>query len=447
MADRQESVNNVPAPSLQPDEGGEMTVRSVTFSTADDTTVRGQMTESSKNDGSGQPAGGKDAVRARAPETSRAPREVNLPSLWSKARGALEEAAQNRGREANALKSLHDYLRLLSSSPMSESEKLEALSAVTTSLSRIRDWDKPQWFKNQPGTVKDASGKLVSEAELVQQRNRLTKEQMQLWDDWAAVSGKSYIRSAGSADEQIAALDSYIVKRVALDSIKNWLRRRPAEQFVNEMFAALAQNKLYLHTAGIHLRALKDESGQVRAVEMRDGQLYFEGTDEQPPVHTDEGGAYVELPDDSDMIVFERRTINGQKQIVPVAQPNGRDPNIQWFSGAAVKRGWNKEQRFFAGPDSISLDELYGFFPDHFPMRLTNSTENRVPTEKAGGAIYGYAKEHAGRQARHLIVEFGEVMPGLKRNNSQLINDARHLFGLQKTVVPVGSQAAPSQAV
>jgi hypothetical protein len=55
------------------------------------------------------------------------------------------------------------------------------------------------------------------------------------------------------------------------------------------------------------------------------------------------------------------------------------------------------------------------------------------PTQKTGAAIYGYARDHAGRQARQLIADYGQVMDGLKRNNSQLINDARIVFGLQKS--------------
>jgi hypothetical protein len=392
-----------------------------------------------------QLTGGKDSDRS-GPDAIKPARITDLSALWSKARGAVDEAAHNRGREANALKSLHEYLKALNLGQMSERDKHETLDNAISLLSRIKDWDKPQWFKSQPATVKDANGKLVSEHELVQQRNHLTSEQLGRWDDWAADAGKAYARTEDKIDDQIRALDQYIVKRVALDSIKNWLRRRPAEEFVNAMFAALAQKKLYLGSAGVRLRCLCDEEGQSRAVENRDGVYYFEGCDELAPIKEDDGGIYVELPDDSDMIVFERRTINGQTVIVPVAQPNGRDPNIQWFSGAAVKRGWQKEQRFFAGPDNVTLDELYGFFPDHFPMRLTNSTENRMPTVKVGCAIYGYAREHAGRQARQLIAEVCEVMPGLKRNNSQLINDARQLFGLQKTV-HVNKPNVPSQAV
>jgi hypothetical protein len=387
-------------------------------------------------------SGGKDPQRAKTPADER-PRQIDIGSAWSKAKNGIEEAAYNRGREANALKSLHDYLSVLKSAEMSEADQLDALSQTLALLSKIKDWDKPQWFKTQPATVRDASGRLVSEHELVQQRNGLTREGMAMWDAWAAENGKPYAREAGAAQQQVIALDKYIVRRVALDSIKNWLRRRPAEGFVNDMFAALAQNKLYLKE-NVRLRCLKDADGQVRAVENRDGKLFYEGSDQEIETQQDEHGTFVAMPDDSDMIVFEQRTIQGRRQIVPVAQPNGKDPNIQWFSGAAVKRGWQKEQRFFSGPQSVTMEELYGFFPDHFPMRLTNSTENRVPTTKVGGAIYGYAKEHAGRQARQLIVEFGEVMPGLKRNNSQLINDARQLFGLQK---PQGSSAsgAPAQ--
>jgi hypothetical protein len=382
--------------------------------------------------GNAAPVGGKDVDEQRHQKRVPSATDAQIAQAWSKACQAAGEATANRGREAHALKAMHDYLKMVGGrKDKSQQEMALIVQDVIAQLRRIKDWDKPQWFKKQPATLRDAAGRMVSEHEMVQQRNHLTSEQIGKWDDWAENACKMFALPAVDAHGQIAALDEYIVRKVAVDSIKNWLRRRPAEPLVNDMFGALATNRLYVNSS-VHLRTVRDESGAVRAVETRDGQLYFEGSEELVVFKEDENGTYVDLPEDCDMIVFERRTISGVRQIVPVAQPNGRDPNIQWFTGPAVKRGWQKEQRFFSGPDCMALDELYGFFPDHFPMRLTNSVENRIPTEKVGGAIYGYAKEHSGRQARQLIAEFGEVMPGLKRNNSQLINDARQLFGLQR---------------
>jgi hypothetical protein len=384
------------------------------------------------------PGGGKESGKDRHSMPA-GRKEVSLADCLRRVMDAIEEAARNRGREANALKSVHDYLTILKGSGVSVADKVDGLNQLLANLGKIKDWDKPQWLKTQQAGLRDAAGKPISEHELIKTKNRITDEQMAMWDAWAAEAGKPFAANREETiEEQIAQLDDYIVKRVALDSVKNWLRRRPSERFINDMFAALATNKLYIDLPDLRIKAVKDESGQVRGVELRDGTLFFEGSDEAVPLLEDPRGRYIELPDDSDMIVFEKRTLYGQRQIVPVSQPNGRDPNIQWFNGAAVKRGWQKEQRFFNGPDAISIDELYGFFPEHFPMRLTNSQENRMPTEKVGGAIYGYAREHAGRQSRHLIAEFGQVMPGLKRNNSQLINDARQLFGLQKHTVPIG---------
>jgi hypothetical protein len=372
----------------------------------------------------------KTADRKPADKAEKSERE--LSACWRKTQSSIDQAVTNRGRETNAFKSLHDYLKALGESQIGESAKQQSFELALAQVSRIKDWDRPQWFRSEPSNWRDPSGKRMTEHDFIRCRNAMTREQIKPWDEWAKDATKQFKTSDGTADQKIAALDDYLVRRVSVDSVKNWLRRRPDEVFVNEMFAALAENKLYIGDDKLRVRCLKDTEGNVKPVEVRDGKLYFEGSDEEAPVKEDARGRYVELPDDSDMVVFERRTVNNKRQIVPISQPNDRDPNIQWFGGAQVKRGWQKEQRFLEGPQAFSPEELYGFFPDHFPMRVTNSVESGKPTEKTGAAVYGYARDHAGRQARQLIADFGEVMDGLKRNNSQLINDARIVFGLQK---------------
>lgn len=367
------------------------------------------------------------------PANQEAKTERDLTSAWRKVQNSLEQAANNRGRETNAFKSLHDFLKAISASSMSDSAKQQTYDHALALLSKIKDWDKPQWLRREPSSLRDAQGRRTSEYDAIRARNNMSNAQMKPWDEWAKTETSQFKPSESApVDKKLSDLDDYLVRRVSVDSVKNWLRRRPDEQFVNNMFAALAQNKLYMDEPNLRIRSLKDDEGKVRAVELRDGKLYFEGSDEEAPIKSDERGRYVELPDDSDMVIFERRTVAGRKLVVPISQPNDRDPNIQWFGGPQVKRGWAKEQRFFDGPQAFSIEELYGFFPDHFPMRVTNSTEAGKPTQKTGAAIYGYARDHAGRQARQLIAECGEVMDGLKRNNSQLINDTRVALGLQK---------------
>lgn len=350
-----------------------------------------------------------------------------------KADAAISEAARNRGRETNAFKTTHDHLQLLLSADIQSADKLTFLSEVLNALSRVKDWDKPQWFKTEPANWRDASGRRMTEHEFITTRNCINAEQMGRWDAWAIDCVRQFAPIQGAAEEQIKSLDDYLVRRVAIDSLKNWLRRRPDEQFIHTMFQALAQNKLYLGDEQLRVRCIKDDQGRVRPVELRDGVMFFEGTDEIATIKEDEHGKYVDLPLDTDLIIFEKRTLRGKLETVPIAQPNARDPNIQWFGGNQVKRGWGKEQRFFEGPQAFTMEELYGFFPEHFPMRITNSVENGKPTPKTGAAIYGYARDHAGRQARQLIAEYGTVMEGLKRNNSQLINDMRVMLGLQRT--------------
>jgi hypothetical protein len=349
-----------------------------------------------------------------------------------KAEGAIAEAARNRGRETNAFKTTHDHLQLLLAADITESEKLQSLDQIIDALSKVKDWDKPQWFKKEPANWRDASGRRMTEHEFITSRNAITVEQMARWDEWAGENAKTFAKIEGTAKEQVASLDDYLVRRVAVDSLKNWLRRRPEEAFIHTLFQALAQNKLYVGDENLRVRCAKDAQGRARGVESRDGVLYFEGTDEIVELQEDEHGKFIDLPNDTDLIIFEKRMVRGKEIIIPIAQPNAKDPNIQWFGGNQVKRGWGKEQRFFEGPQCFTMQELYGFFPEHFPMRITNSVENGKPTPKTGAAIYGYARDHAGRQARQLIAEYGIVMDGLKRNNSQLINDMRITLGLQR---------------
>jgi hypothetical protein len=349
-----------------------------------------------------------------------------------KAEMAIAEAARNRGRETNAFKTTHDHLQLLLSAEIAESEKLHLVNLILDALSKVKDWDKPQWFKKDPANWRDASGRRMTEHEFITSRNAITVEQMTRWDEWAITNAKAFSQIAGTANQQIVNLDDYLVRRVAVDSLKNWLRRRPDEAFIHTLFQALAQNKLYVGDDNLRIKCAKDATGRARGVESREGVLFFEGTDELVELKEDEHGKYIELPTDTDAIIFEKRTIRGVEQIIPIAQPNAKDPNIQWFGGNQVKRGWGKEQRFFEGPQAFTMQELYGFFPEHFPMRITNSVENGKPTAKTGAAIYGFARDHAGRQARQLIAEYGTVMEGLKRNNSQLINDMRIALGLQR---------------
>lgn len=363
-----------------------------------------------------------------------------------KAESAIVEAARNRGRETNAFKTTHDHLQMLLTADIEEAEKMRLLEAVLNALANVKDWDKPQWFKKDPANWRDANGRRLTEHEFITSRNQITAEQIARWDEWVTEQGKQFARTSGSAEEQIKNLDDYLVRRVAIDSLKNWLRRRPDEQFIHTLFQALAQNKLYISDGDLRIRCMKDSQGRIRGVEARDGVLFYEGTDELAEVKEDENGKYIELPNDTDAIIFERRTIKGQQRIIPIAQPNNKDPNIQWFGGNQVKRGWSKEQRFFEGPQCFTMEELYGFFPEHFPMRITNSVENGKPTAKTGAAIYGYARDHAGRQARQLIAEYGTVMEGLKRNNSQLINDMRIALGLQRPHTPKSAESSATVA-
>lgn len=397
-------------------------------------------TDKSSNDEVKAEETARNAERDR-PQGNRPPAtEKELSSIWRKTSNAIDQAVSNRGRETNAFKSLHDYLKSLADSSLGESAKLHAFEQALAQVSRIKDWDKPQWFRREPSNWRDPAGRRMSEHDFIRSRNDMTREQIKPWDDWAKDATLPFTAPEGvCADEKIAALNAYLVRRVSVDSVKNWLRRRPDETFVNVMFGALAENKLYLDDANLRIRSLKDRDGSVRPVEIREGQMYFEGSEDLVPIGEDKRGRYVELPDDSDMVVFERRTVGGKKQIVPISQPNDKDPNIQWFGGAQVKRGWEKEQRFLHGPLAFSSEELYGFFPDHFPMRVTNSVEAGKPTTKTGAAIYGYARDHAGRQARQLIADYGDVMDGLKRNNSQLINDTRIIYGLQKAKAAPGA--------
>lgn len=383
----------------------------------------------------GKPVIGADKANAPTIEGERRLLVVGIAEVTAssrKAEMAIAEAARNRGRETNAFKTTHDHLQLLLSSDVADNEKLQLLNLILDALSKVKDWDKPQWFKKEPANWRDASGRRMTEHEFITSRNGITAEQMNRWDEWAAENARQFSQINGSANEQIVNLDDYLVRRVAVDSLKNWLRRRPEEVFIHVLFQALAQNKLYVGDSTLRIKCAKDGTGRVRGVDSRDGVLYFEGTDELVELLEDEHGKYIELPTDTDLIIFERRTVRGKEQIIPIAQPNAKDPNIQWFGGNQVKRGWGKEQRFFEGPDSFSMQELYGFFPEHFPMRITNSIENGKPTAKTGAAIYGFARDHAGRQARQLIAEYGTVMDGLKRNNSQLINDMRIILGLQR---------------
>lgn len=369
-------------------------------------------------------------------------RKASLPGISEvtasarKAESAISEAARNRGRETNAFKTTHDHLLLMLAADIQSEDKLRFLGSLLEALANVKDWDKPQWFKREPANWRDANGRRLTEHEFITQRNQISAEQMASWDAWAAEKSKAFVRISGTANEQVANLDDYLVRRVAIDSLKNWLRRRPDEQFIHTLFQALAQNKLYVSDSNLTIRCIKDAQGRIRGVENREGVLYYEGTEEPADIQEDEHGKFVELPLDTDLIIFEKRTLRGNPQIIPMAQPNAKDPNIQWFGGNQVKRGWGKEQRFFEGPQCFSMEELYGFFPEHFPMRITNSVENGKPTPKTGAAIYGYARDHAGRQARQLIAEYGIVMDGLKRNNSQLINDMRIALGLQRAPNP-----------
>jgi hypothetical protein len=396
---------------------------------------------------------GTSADKASVPsiESGRKAAPATLSEVTSSARkaeAALSEAARNRGRETNAFKTTHDHLQLLLGAEIDAGDKSRFLKEVLDGLAKIKDWDKPQWFKKEPANWRDANGRRITEHEFIVSRNAITAEQIARWDEWAVENAAQFALSGSSADEQIACLDNYLVRRVAVDSVKNWLRRRPDEAFIHVLFQALAQNKLYV-TEGdmLKVRCMKDAQGRVRQLEKRDGELYFEGTDELATLSEDEHGKYIELPLDTDLIIFEKRTLRGVQQIVPIAQPNAKDPNIQWFGGNQVKKGWGKEQRFFEGPQCFTMEELYGFFPEHFPMRITNSVENGKPTTKTGAAIYGYARDHAGRQARQLIAEYGTVMEGLKRNNSQLINDMRIILGLQRAPQQAAHMHKPAQGI
>ena len=393
----------------------------------------------------GKPVIGIDKATAPTIEVERKVLVIGLAEVSASARkvdAAISEAARNRGRETNAFKTTHDHLQLLLNADIADADKIQGVKQILEALSKVKDWDKPQWFKKDPANWRDANGRRLTEHEFITVRNAITVEQMTRWDEWAAVNAKAFCTIEGSAKEQITNLDDYLVRRVAVDSLKNWLRRRPEETFIHTLFQALAQNKLYIGDTDLRIRCAKDEDGRPRAVETREGVMYFEGTDELVLIHEDEHGRYIELPTDTDAIIFEKRTVRGKETVIPIAQPNAKDPNIQWFGGNQVKRGWGKEQRFFEGPQAFTMHELYGFFPEHFPMRITNSVENGRPTAKTGAAIYGYARDHAGRQARQLIAEYGTVMEGLKRNNSQLINDMRIALGLQRPKSESPAQSA-----
>lgn len=254
--------------------------------------------------------------------------EAQVGQAFTEARKAVDDFAATHKRHTTALKKVNDYIETsfawFASDAQAAGNAGKVAANVETMLGKLENWDRA------PGWIRPA------DRAQIMQRNGFDAATMQKFDQWYQSQNKPFNDTRNmSPDRKLVDIQQHLSRRVAVESVKNWLRTSP------------------------------DVEAAVSPIVQQGFQIMAEG--KLPDGRT--------IPKGSDMIVFEQRKIEGpngeQEAILPFAKDG---QHMQRFDDAKISEGLRKlEAMKNEGPQSLASEDLYGFRLDHDPSRLMAS--------------------------------------------------------------------------
>jgi hypothetical protein len=274
-----------------------------------------------------------------------------------------------QSRYTNALKGVHDYaakacewLNNISPSPVKETQLANVLSCLEHLLSKIDKWKQPSsWFR-------------LDERTAIINDNNMNTEQVANFDDWySKVCTPFEDNSEADAQTKLNIIELHLKQRVAVESVKNYLRHRSE---VLAVISPIVQKGFDLLSSG----------------ELPDGKL---------------------IPSGSDMIVFVKKIIKANDKEEMVIVPFARDGQyLQRFDMDKVQSGMKKDALIMQfGPEKLSVQDLYAFRSDYDPGRLILAKREKM--EQVGFAIL----RPGGHYGKNILYMDGEIPDGFKADN------------------------------
>ncbi len=343
--------------------------------------------------------GNAEKAAQRAPEPQRAierqansdsaPKRFERPAVTEKdvsnalreANRAVDDFSATLKRHTTALKRVQDYIDASfqwfasdKSAATNGAIARQTMQNVDLMLGKLENWEKP------PAWIRPA------ERAQVMQRNGFDADAMKVYDSWFQTQNRSFHETSNMVpEERLMAVQDHLSRRVAVESVKNWLRIAPdakaaVSPIVNEGFQLMASGKL------------------------PDGRT---------------------IPKGSDLMVFERKTVrtsNGDKEVILPFAKEGQ--HIQRFDDFRIREGLNKQRLMSEqGPQGLEPEQLYAFRLDHDPTRLTLSNDQ-----------VGYAILRPGGKAGKNVL-FMNFKDGIKPGDLNLRADAPGQPGTNTNVI------------
>lgn len=248
------------------------------------------------------------------------------------ARRAVDDFAATGKRHTTALKGITEYIdksfQWFGNDAAAMAKSGEVLGNVNAMLAKVKNWERgASWIPKQG-----------PERATLMQRNGMSADQMAKFDAWYETVRDNYQPKGNQQTESVLAdIHAHLEQRVMVESVKWYLKQAP------DTVAAVSP----IVNKGFQM--------------IRDGQ-YPNGR----PIH-----------DGADIIVFEKRTVQGPEGPMEVILPFAKDgQHIQRFDAANIVNGMAKQEVMASeGPSAFPNDVLRGFRIDHDPIRLAASRE------------------------------------------------------------------------
>ncbi|MBY0549612.1 MAG: hypothetical protein K2W95_20205 [Candidatus Obscuribacterales bacterium] len=306
--------------------------------------------------------------RSQRPTETQVIGEAEVAKALTDARRAVDDFAATGKRHTTALKGVTEYIdaafQWFGNDAAALGRSNEILGNVNAMLGKVKNWERgASWIPKQG-----------AERASLMSRNGMDATQMAKYDQWYETVRGNYQPKGNSQTESVLSdIQAHLQQRVMVESVKWYLKQAP--------------------DAAAAVSPIVQKGFQM----VRDG-YYPNGR----PIH--EG---------ADLIVFERRTVQGPDGPMEVILPFAKDgKHIQRFDADAISNGMGKQEVMAnEGPAGIRPEDLYGFRLDHDPIRLAGSAEQ-----------VGYAILRPGGHGKNVAhLEFApgvEVPQGLRADSA-----------------------------
>lgn len=278
-----------------------------------------------------------------------------LSKSFEQAKQAVDDFAATQKRHTTALKKVNEYIedsfQYFATDSQAAANASKIAANVDSLLAGLKDWNR------SPGWIRTA------DRAQIMQRNGFDAATMERFDSWYQTQNKPFHEGRSmSADRRLLDIHDHLARRVAVESVKNWLRTAPD---VNAAVSPIVQKGFEMVASG----------------KLPDGKA---------------------IPKGSDMIVFEKTSIKGangpQEAVLPFAKDGHymmRFDDSKIISGLAKLETMTKK-----GPSALAADDVYAFRLDHDPARLLKSGEQ-----------VGFAVLRPGSHGKNVL--YMEFVPGL----------------------------------